>query len=1211
MASNGHHKQHRLRILALCLIGLSLFSGGLLGQSSDKPASYFVFPRFVAFDDVSTGIALFNPSAREASVSIVFTSADGAQAGDAVTIKVPGRGQVAKTSAELFAAANGLDGWITVSSSTAGIIANYQTFDAAATFMDGAEGVNDDLSLVFPVVPGPEEGIAEIDLLNSNPRPTTVDLSLWNYDGALLGKASLQLPAGAVYRNLASDVFPAGTSFSKASHVTASSRALNVFSQAQTFSGTSLFAGFSSVAGSTGLYDFAALNAVPLSRLSTTGVIPYFRTGRTSASILSLVNAEPASVDVDLTIIGNSGSTLGTRTITLKSHGGLRTPLPSIFSGLTSGEKEGWVLLRASGKIHAAVLYGRSDSSGLTAIPLQKSPSFELITPQISQGSGRSTELTLVNPSSIAIAASIYVVLPGGATVTNTSVALGPGARFSKSLSDLFPEMQNQSGGYIYVRATQPVFGTAILGTDNGDYLANLGSQPLSASFVPPQRKVFAIVGKVTVEGEPAAGYKIVLVGPVSTSATSAADGNYLFSDLPAGSYTIAIVHTANLIFEPEIAKIEIIAATVKQDFQGYKKPSIYGIVTLDDKPVANYVITLSGAASLTVKSGADGAYSFNDLSYGSYSLAIEYPSTQEFVPQKADIELARASRRQDFRGFTKPAVSGLITMNGKPFGGLKIDLTGPVNQTTNSADDGTYVFKYLPAGSYSITLYYPKGFIFIPDKVEFTLDRTSKRFDFPGLTPPNSIVVVPLSLPVGSADTAVTVYGTRFSATSEAWVDLVLLKTKVVDSTKLQIEIPAFLMAIPSQFNIRVVTPVPDGEPSLSDPFLFSVCQSAPSLSDLATEGVILEGGPASTITLTGTGFLKGVKVKINGKLDDIVVNMISDTEILAEVPASYFEKGGVFPVAVVNPFPEGAESNVQLMTVYYPAPAVQEIWPGSAPAKLEPGAGPLTIDVIGYGFRRGAVVLINQLPVTTFYCENDFYCLSTHMWAHIPANMLRSSGFLQINVKNPDPALANSETVFLRIDGLQPTITSVVPGTATALNLPGKYSLPIVITGTNFGAQTLVRFYRVENTAPPDFTAPQVISSTQIYAFLEVDYAAIGEWRAEVMNPQPGGGQSLPENFFIAEGAFTANPFIISLFPEAIPNGASGFTLVINGTNFQTGALVRFNAAELVPLSISERQIRVEIPGSLIRTPGKVPVSVTNPDTGGTSNRLYVDIR
>jgi hypothetical protein len=76
-------------------------------------------------------------------------------------------------------------------------------------------------------------------------------------------------------------------------------------------------------------------------------------------------------------------------------------------------------------------------------------------------------------------------------------------------------------------------------------------------------------------------------------------------------------------------------------------------------------------------------------------------------------------------------------------------------------------------------------------------------------------------------------------------------------------------------------------------------------------------------------------------------------------------------------------------------------------------------------------------------------------------------------------------------------------------------------------------------------------------------------------------------------------------------VPAGGEGFTLIVNGANFKSGAVVRFNTAELAATVVSDRQIRAEVPASLIRTAGKVPVSVTNPDTGGTSNRLYVEIR
>ncbi len=44
----------------------------------------------------------------------------------------------------------------------------------------------------------------------------------------------------------------------------------------------------------------------------------------------------------------------------------------------------------------------------------------------------------------------------------------------------------------------------------------------------------------------------------------------------------------------------------------------------------------------------------------------------------------------------------------------------------------------------------------------------------------------------------------------------------------------------------------------------------------------------------------------------------MVDDAQIVADLPAQYFTRGGIFPVTVQNPYPANVESNVQLLTVY-----------------------------------------------------------------------------------------------------------------------------------------------------------------------------------------------------------------------------------------------------------------------------------------------------
>ncbi len=1037
----------RLSAAALCLVILLI---PVVLQAQTGPATKFIFPHFVSFPLETTGIAIFNPNPDVATVTLTLRGLDGQPVTgvrNPASLNIPARGQVAKTAGELFGTAVNLDASLEIWSSSPGLIPYYQTFDPAVTFLDGTLPPGSSTSLILPVIPTLSEGVSEIDLVNPSSRETAVELQLRKFDGALLGTALIQLSAGSTYRNLTQTVFPSGTDFREASHITAVSRPRNVLSMEQPVAGTILFAGFSSRVSPDGSVDLANLNAVPLTQTSNSGVIPYFHAGGVFSSTLALVNVEPANENVTVTAIANDGSTIGTQSITLKPQGGLRAPLQDIIPASGAGEKDGWILIQAAGRVTGAVIYGRNDTGSLTAVPMQRVPDDEFAFPQIVQGYGYRTDISLVNPASIASAVDVHVVGADGSTLAANRITIGPNARTSLTLAQLVPEVAAQWGGVLHIRADRALFATASVWSETGSIVSNL--IPQDTAFEPSPLGTFAATGRVLINGQPAAGFRIALSGPISKLTTSREDGTYAFTNLSAGNYSMMVDQ--------------------------------YGI---------------------------------------------------QFVPAQTNFEITSASKRQDFQGFTS---------------------TG-------------------------------------------------------------AILISPTSLPVGSPDTTIKIFGTDFNATSEAFAGVRRLQTTFVDPTQLQAVVPADMMITAANLEIAVVTDGSSASRRVSGVYSLAIYQDKPTLASVATTGIVIEGNPASDVLLRGTGFLKGANVKINGISDGIQVDVISDTVILASVPASYFAQGGIYPVTVVNPFPANVESNIQLLTVYYPAPAIDSILPKSCPAKLEQGAGPQDIEVFGYGFRRGAVVLFNETALVTTYCETDPYCLATHLYAKIPAELLNKAGFAVIEVQNPDPSLAATQVAYLRIDGLQPTITAVQPAAASLQDSPFDFTVPVIVSGTNFGPDTRARAFQSGAGTLPTFgtTKIEVLSSIQLVAWVKMKYPdALGEWMVEVANTPPGGGVSNSATFLITEAALVPNPFLISLSPQTVAVGGPSFTLTVNGINLKSGTVVYFNSVPLVTTTVSDRQVTAVIPGSLIRVAGKAAVWVTNPDIGGASNRLFLDVR
>ncbi len=1042
-------------VIACILLGPLMGVGGAgLAQSGDPDGTELHFPRFVSASVENTsGVAIFNPNFSPAIADLFLVDTAGNLVADVfpnpLTLTVPGRGQIARTASDLYSFPT-FDASLLIISATPGLVAYYQTFDQQGTFMDGAEPPRAGMEIIFPVVPGFEQGVSEINVLNPSPRSTGVELSLWGLDGQRRAQSNISVQAYGNYRSLAHDAFPGVEDFTGISHITAKGKSANLFAQAQQISGTSLFLGFSSLAPPGGFVDLAALNAVSLTELSNGGVLPYFRTGATDTSFVSVANSDSSSGDVTVTFIGNDGANLGASQFSVPANGGYRASIESSLGAPANGsDVEGWILVQASGRIAAAVIYGNREAASLAALLMQPAPQFAFLFSQAVQSAGMFTEISLANPNPQDAYVTVYVVDPLAVTQAIGQVIVGPNRRVSKTLIEFLPEVSSLSGGYVYLNSTLPLFATATLGTSSGMTLANFSPSRVSESFVPASLETFAVTGTIFVNGKPAEGFQIALSGPTASTTSSRADGTYAFSGLASGRYSMAV------------------------DQFGF-----------------------------------------------------------QFAPSEVNFDIRFASRRQDFQGFT--------------------------------SDD--------------------------------------------------AIVVAPASIAVNSADTKVSVHGRDFNQSSEVFLGTIRLATTFIDSNQLEATVPGFALSSPVQFDVRVVTNPNGPDRRVSGSYAVVVFSDRPLLSGVITPGDIVQGSAGATLTIRGIGFLQGARVKINGSSDGINVTLVDDSQLTVSVPAIYFVEGGIFPVTVENPWPANVESNIQLLTVFYPAPGIEQISPASVPAKLEPGAGPLSVDVFGYGFRRGAVVLFNGQPVPTTYCEVDSFCLTVHLTAQIPADSLRQSGFGQISVRNPNPSLAASEVANLLIQGLQPTITSVLPGSATLLDNPSLYSMPIIINGTNLGSQTGVKVYESGTPPPTGFTRAGVsdISSTQLVVSLTVEFPDdIGEWIVEISNPQPGGGRSQPVSFFITQGSFVANPFLVSLSPQTVAAAGPAFTLIVNGTNFKGGAQINFNTAALATSFISDRQLRAEVPASMIQSVGRIPISVTNPDNGGTSNRIFLDIR
>ena len=79
---------------------------------------------------------------------------------------------------------------------------------------------------------------------------------------------------------------------------------------------------------------------------------------------------------------------------------------------------------------------------------------------------------------------------------------------------------------------------------------------------------------------------------------------------------------------------------------------------------------------------------------------------------------------------------------------------------------------------------------------------------------------------------------------------------------------------------------------------------------------------------------------------------------------------------------------------------------------------------------------------------------------------------------------------------------------------------------------------------------------------------------------------------------------PTISSLSPSSVTAGSAGYTLTVNGTYFQLGAVVNWNGSPLTTTRVSTTQLTASVSAALIDEGGTAIVNVSNPDGQASSD-------
>ena len=149
---------------------------------------------------------------------------------------------------------------------------------------------------------------------------------------------------------------------------------------------------------------------------------------------------------------------------------------------------------------------------------------------------------------------------------------------------------------------------------------------------------------------------------------------------------------------------------------------SLEGQVLIEGQGIDGITVTLSGGVTVTTAGG--GAYRFDDIEAGAYTITISnYPEDANFNATSASAIVADDGEvvTVNFAGswIGTSAIVGTVSAENDALGGVTVRISGVSESETQADADGRYAFSELRAGDYTVEI---SGF----DNEDVTFDSTS-----------------------------------------------------------------------------------------------------------------------------------------------------------------------------------------------------------------------------------------------------------------------------------------------------------------------------------------------------------------------------------------------------------------------------------------------------------------------------------------------------
>lgn len=324
---------------------------------------------------------------------------------------------------------------------------------------------------------------------------------------------------------------------------------------------------------------------------------------------------------------------------------------------------------------------------------------------------------------------------------------------------------------------------------------------------------------------------------------------------------------------------------------------------------------------------------------------------------------------------------------------------------------------------------------------------------------------VSPGTITAGSSATQILVNGRGFLSDSEIQVSGTDLATTFISDTQLKATIPLPMLSSPGKLLITVRNR-PGSVASQSS--YISVVNPVPVIAGLSPSKAIV--GSNVTLAITGTGFVPGSSVLVNGEVHGSM--FVNANQLTVSLQAAELSSIGSLNIAVENCAPGGGTSPALALAVVAEPLTLGKVSPGLL--QLD---GPDTlITLTGTGFSQHAIIEATAGPITIDSIASDT------ITATVPASLLKAQGVIDLKVVEPGNPETISNTVQLDV-GQLPQVKFVSPSSAPL----GSPEQTIVVTGTGFIKGSVVQWNGsdLETTVLSGETLSAIVPAAKLSGF------------------------------------------------------------------------------------------------------------------------------